>query len=137
MTQNTFSPQLRPMLFQEVGILENWMFILTLLSYTITHHNHPQFLRQALVFIHIPVICHLQRLALDVVCYDCHWYFCMQVDWYASFKDMSRLLCQVIWITIPIWDNTSRECYTAGIMSTLFNENHIANIMVQIMKHIL
>jgi len=29
----------------------------------------------------------------------------------------------------------SRECYTAGIMSTLFNDNPIANIMVQITQY--
>jgi len=52
--------------------------------------------------IHTPVICHLQRLALDVIYYDYHWCFCMQIDQYAGFKDMSRLLCQVVCITIPI-----------------------------------
>jgi len=143
MIQNTLRPQPRPMLFQEVGISENWMFISTFLSYTTTHHSHLNSLDKlwfcfsrymstsanrplcqeyrffiigyassfdmawrCIMLKNISVAClslsgraypflwfairHLQRLALDVVCHDCHWCACMQADWYASCKDMSR-----------------------------------------------
>jgi len=34
--------------------------------------------------VHTPVIHHLQRLVLDVVCYDCHRYLCMQANCYTG-----------------------------------------------------
>ena len=56
------------------------------------------------------------RLALDVICHDCHWCFCMQGSWYAG--SLSHGLVDY-WVCHDLRRyDTSRECYTASMISS-------------------
>jgi len=82
--------------------------------------------------VHTPVIRRLQRLALDIVCHDCNWCVCMQVDWYAG--SMSHSLVDSCVCVIIRDDMIPQESATQQAWWAVFNDDPIANIMAQMIK---
>ena len=82
--------------------------------------------------VHTPVIHRLQRLALDIVCHDCHWCVCMQVNWYPG--SMSHSLVDSC-VCVMIWDDMiPQESATQQAWWAVFNDDPIANIMAQMIQ---
>jgi len=82
--------------------------------------------------VHTPVIHRLQRLALDVVCHDCHWCVCMQANWYAGsllYSLVDSCVCVMIWDDMIPQESATQQAWWA-----VFNDNPIANIMVQMIQ---
>ena len=50
-------------------------------------------------------------------------------------------ICCTVWITVYVYHNYDLrrygECHSAGMTSTVFNDNHIVNVMVQMIKYTL